>query len=873
MANLVQTVVRNAAIDLMWANQAEDRQAVFKLTRLSPARGTRGNLDLPYINLAKPVADKYFVYYSLGGTWSKRLGIEDHSLLSWQRLEDVVQGEDMLAFPYIQQRLLPLTKVWLRRIETGALFFAVEIDNLKGTYDFKQDLVIRFYSNAWFFTTKAGKEAIGIRSFSGVVGDDFTGGEVISKYNEYATAYPAEQIMIFRNGYYVTNPNVPEIRTGDCFNIYHDSSIRECFDIDLKGAHYFFSELDVGRRKLLLPVPEELRLGIQWNDDIEFLLVEDQKTTPANDKGVYIPKAKIGDIRNVTTNDYSMDEKYLIELFQSHGFVDDFGNTKIRMILREPDRPEFLFKDGLNLHDFFIIPHDKRIRILKGLESAEFDHWTAANLEASDFMQFAFTLKQWDYPLKNIFNFYGNQYYSNQPYKIRDGIFRIPPSMVDGGLLLEFDKEGILLRVKPWVDRHIQLRYYPDAEVDLIRTIPGKQVFSASDLDQFSDYIDDPVTTWYEERYYKSPNNKVWTMARLGKDFFLKDGKANWNSAFLNYERRKRVADHYVYREYSIDSVDLGKPLDMFDDYSTTYTGLDFGHYYVFLNNRMLVYGVDYEIRFPQVYINSVEYADKGGENKVIILAHGAPNFNADPEVGFIERGLITTKNGFRPLLHRNRDFIVNGRLVDENKVVFDSGYKLAHNFNDRLDSSYREGALFGIDDHTNHMGLEDIEAITETQTEALQTDEFARLALDEYYPSPDTSKLPPVVIEVKHTVVSIVLRTIIDDILTGRLVIPDVGLSDLAAAVKFQPYRELLDIDISNKALEHTYIEVAAHGGRARIGVTVAEHQFIDIVNRLYLNGRCVLPQYLDIGDANTVDNFHEDMRLHATKKIYNNL
>lgn len=846
MSDLVRTAVRKAAVDLMWANPKEDKQAMFKLTRISPVRGTRDALQLPFIFIPKPEERKRFIYYSLGTSWPRRLGLEKKNLSNWRRMSDLSVDEDIIIMPFIKQMVIPNTKLWMMRTEDGNSFFALEIEKLKDIFDLNEDLNIRFYSNAWLSTTKEGQSREGIRHLSGVIGDDLTVAEVISKINEWE-AKPDGGVLIYKNGYYVTNPNIPNITNGDTFNIHYDSSIRVIFDYPLRGAHYFFSERDEGKRKMLIPLPADLRYGQQWNDDIEFIISETQDTTIPFEKGVYLPKKDVYNIRNITTNDYSVDEEYLQSITRDHRFIDSMANTKIRLILREADRPEFLFKDGLNLHDFFIIPHDMRVRILKGLEP-EFEKWTAAALENSNYMHFSFTDKQWNYPLKEIFNFYGNQYYSNQPYKIYDGIFRIPPSMRAGGLLLEFDSDGVLLNIVEWVQDNFTLRYYPEVRVDKIRCVPGVKITSGIDLDLFSTYIDDEVTDWYEERYYKSPNNNNWSLGVLGQDFELVDGKVNWKSAYLDFERRKRIADHYVRKELTVDSGELGLPIDLFDDYSTTYTGLGFGHYYVFLNNRLLVYGVDYEVIFPKFYILNEEYAALGEDNHIVIIGHGCPHFNADPETGFIEEGRLTTKKGFRPLLHRNRDFFVDGRLLNEDTIVFDSGYKLAHNQNDRLDPSIREGALFGVDDHTNHLGLEDIEAITETQQEALQTDEFARLALDEYYPSPDRTGKPPIVISTKHTVISIVLRKLLEEIKTGRLVIPKANLSDLAVSVMFNPYRYLLDYDISLKDLEHTYLEVAAHGYKERIDLSIPEHQFLHKVNEMFLKGRCVLPQYFDI-------------------------
>lgn len=845
MSELVRTAVRKAAVDLMWANTREDRHAVLKLTRISPVRGTRDALQLPYIFIPKPVANKSFIYYSLGVTWPKRLGIEHSKFLSWKRVSEVVEGEDLLAFPYINHRVFPNSKVWMRRTPEGNMFFAVEIDNLRGKFDFEGDFVMRFYSNAWLMTEE-GRTREKLEQLTGIVGDDITGPQFMTKLTQLK-AKPHGDVMVFKNGYYTTNPNIPEIQKGDCLCVYYDSSIREIWDMPLTGAHYYFSELDDGVRKLLIPIPPVLRRGIQWNDDIEFFVSETQTGPTEFELGVYMPKHEQQQIRNVTTNDYGLEEDYLQASINAHPFIDDFANTKIRLIMREADRPEFLFKDGLNLHDFFIIPEETRLRVLKGLEDDKLQ-WTAAALENSEFMKFAFSANPWDYDLKKIFNFYGNQYYSNQSWKIYRGIFRIPPSMREGGLILEFDSDGVLINIVDWVEWHFQLRYYPDVNVDKIRCVPGKPVTSGRDLDLFSDYIDDEVTDWYEERYYKSPNNNTWSLARINEEFDLVDGKVQWRANYMNFERRKRIANNYVRRELTIDSDQLGMPIDIFEDYSTTYTGLDFGHYYVFLNNRLLVYGVDYEIIFPQIYINSLQFAEKGDQNELIIIAHGCPNFNADPEVGFVELGKLTTKQGFRPLLHRNRDFIIDGRLQDENTVVFDSGYKLAHNFNDRLHPSIREGALFGIDDHTNHLGLEDIEAITETQQEALATDAYAQETLDEFYPVPDYSTRLPIVIEEKHTVVSMVLRKLIDDIKAGRLVIPETTPSDLAVSVAMAPYRYLLEYDISLKNLEHTYIEVAAHGAKDRFDISVAEHQFLHRVNELFLKGRCVLPAYFDI-------------------------
>lgn len=839
----VQTAIQMSAVDLLWSNPIEDLQVYISASMLSSPKGTGRPVKLPFIELIRPVPDKHFIYYQLGSLPPVKFGLSSKIMLTWTRL-DTLLNDKIIIFPYIDNRILPLSKIWLKRDLTNNTFVCLEVDQLKDTYPLEEDLTFRFYTNQWL-KTSTGSSRDPVSCATGIIDDDITG----SSYITAVTAMKAKtdgDIIAFKNGHYVSDPVMAGVAPGDSVVCYYDPSIKEILDFNLTRPDYFFSDLDADTRKLLLILDNEDRFGPMWNDDIEFFIAN-TATNSGFDVGSYIPRNLKSDVRNVTLNDFSISTKVISDLVQSRTFLISFQRSTVRLIVREPDRSEFLFKDGMNLHDFHLLPLDIKRRHLLGLETS-MPEWTAASLENSPAMRFAFEEKPYRTPAKNVFNFYGNQYYAEQPRKLNANLFRLPPSMIQGGLILHFLADGTLKDVNSLLGANFTQDYSPATDVDQIRVVPGGRVLSGGYLDELSPFNDDPITDFYEERFYQVPGTDNWVYAKQGVDYVVFQGKVNWKSSRLDYLRQKRTVRYYAMREVTVTSDELGAGIDMFEDRSTSFTGLGFGHYYVFLNGRILTEGIDFQVLWPKIHVLSEEYADLVGDNEIKIIGHGAPTFNAPPKIGFVERRKLSAKFGFEPVLYRNKDVVIDGKLMRENDVIFDNGYKLYSSTLTELPAGIREGALYSFDEQTNTLGLVDIETFSKTQKEELDFDERVRKVMYPLYPALDTTGLGPVAIDTKHTVVSIVLKAILDDLLTGKLVITNGGMSDLAVNVKMNAYRHLIDYDISIVAKELTYFEVAAHASATRYDLTVWQNQFLSRVNEIYLNGQCILSDYFNI-------------------------
>jgi hypothetical protein len=660
--SIFESSIRELARNIVWANPNDDRQIHIRGHRLTPVKGQRGNITKSFLEIIPPKAGQKFIYYTLPPTWPKSFGFDYSSFFNWRALDDLDDTEKMLIHCTFGFKVFPLNRVYIKRENSGLNYLAVHIEGIEQHFDFNEDCILRFYSNSWFATAEA-KNHVHIRTWSGVVGDDTDSIEVINKFQEYE-AIGEKGTICFRNGYYVSHPNIPAIEEGDTFTMYYDGSIVDVIDTPAGTNNRFVSDID-GKRKRILQVPSDRFYGACWVDDTEFFIVKEQETIPvAIEKGAYYPVYTKESARNITFTDFSIDSEQIADVIASTNFLDANYQTYIRMYIRRPKRKEINLFDSKGMHDYYVFNDEERLAFLKE-EDLSIPEWSAKSFEASKFMEFAFNPDPWMADIKDVFNFYGNQRFGTMTVTLNEISHRMPAAMRIGGIIIEFDTDGLAKETHMWHNGNWSQSYNSHFRGGQVRTVPGVITANAADLDIPSLAVNDPASETYEERYFRELPTDDWTLAKEDVHFSDNgDGTYTWDAAYHGFELVKRDAKHITHRKAIVSTGDLGLGVDIFENGSVNPSGLGFGHYYVIMNERLLTKDVDYQVIWPKLHIVNTDHVDPSGTNDITIIGHGCPGFDALPITGFLQNKKFPLPAGeVYPVFFRNKDF-----RLDSNK-------------------------------------------------------------------------------------------------------------------------------------------------------------------------------------------------------------
>jgi hypothetical protein len=836
----IVNIIRQAAIENVWANPHIDKQYIFKPALISTKNGIRGNMRTPFVTINVPVTGRRFVIYEIGQLSPKHLGL-DGNYMEWVRLDTVCNRQRMHIFAYIDNLMLPNHSIYVKRNTNRSLIFAVDhainVEYLEKPNPFH----IRFYSNAWY-NTPAGQGVQSSDYYGGTLGEDIDVSSILTEWNRMR-AYPQGKTFAFINGRYVDILNTAIMKAGDDVAIYHDGSVYESFDVSIDDIGSYMSSLDKDR-KLLVMTPDGKTGKFHFQDDVEFFICNTfKKDAVTYTKGVYYPRERLGDVRQVTQQDWALRSKKVTEVILEQDGELPYTGAFIRVFLRNATGPLPYIQNANFTHDLFLLPYDERKRLMTG-SGAVLPEWRADYLEGSYYNKWVSDYVRDLGPIADVFSYYGVNTYAEQ-FRLNptNGLFHMPPMMMDGGFIMEFTATGDVIGKKILTAADYSVVYAATPGTYTIYAVPGKLVATAKLLDRISNFSGDAASAWDEVLMYEDSTGK-WVFAENAKDYDIINGRIQWKGNFITNTRIRRDASQFLYRETTIERSQLGLPIPLFEDGSNTDSGHGFKRYDLWLNDKRLVYGVDFIVNFPNVTVRNYEYMIDGSDTgNLTILAHGVPPENKILHWGFVEDGLLSHDDRFNLHLYRNKSLFCDGLYVDIDYAAFGEGYKGSKNTTGKMPVSVREGALFMIQDPVSHVSQSDWLELGTTEKEALTRSLEIEGFLTKFFPQ--TPHPGVVAITHKHSLVSTLLRKLLEDMRDGVLSITRLDISDVAVGVYLKPYATYINQDAHNLNAKEAYIQIRGHGFANRVTLTQAEYNFMVRVNALYLNNRVVLSDF----------------------------
>lgn len=829
--------VKRQAIGEVWANPHIDKQFTFKPSRITDKRGARGVLRMPYSNIYMPNNTERFVVYEMGQLSPKLLGFEGR-YLDWVRLDEVCKRQELVCTLHLDFLIIPNTSVYIKRTTNRNFIMAIRREPNRISIEKRNELYVRFYSNAWYATPE-GQTSESVEYYGGLIGTDVTISDLLSKWNNFRARTDGETLA-FVDGYYVSKLTGAMLSTGQYVELYYDGSIESYFDVYLDNLEHYQSTLD-NTRKLLIMSPDSLKGQFHFYDDLDFFICSDKQTNGVDYyHGAYYSRINHRDVRQVTQQDWSLSsEKVRTVISEQEGEIV-YASAFIRVFIRKSVGPDPYLQNGNYTHDLFLLPFDERERLMVG-PSAVIDEWRAATLEESAYNTFvSASIKDID-SVAGVYSFYGADRILERVRKDHLDRFIMPPTLVNGGHVVEYDSDGLVIQFRRLEASDFNPIYTASAGTVHVDFYPGTPVLNATELDRPSFFSGDAISPWDEVRFVRETTGQ-WEIAEPGRHWNVQNGRITWMPQYATAERLKRDASKYYFRQLTIHRDDIGLPISLFDDNSVSDSGYPFKRVDVWMNNRRLVRGVDYRVDGFTLTPRCEEYVT-GNDQTLVIIAHGVPPVSDLPHWGFVQDRQISKDDRFNLHLFRNKTIVADGKRYDEHSLSYGEGYQGINNTTQEVPSAIREGALFGIEDPLSHVGFLTWEGLAVSEESAKQrTFEIESYLTKVYQERPDP---PTIIIPYKHTVVSEGMRQVLKAMRDGVLNITRVNLSDTAMGAYLKPYFTTITHDVQNLNVHHGYIEIAAHASNGTITLTSPEYQFFVRMNEIYYDNRVVLNNY----------------------------
>ena len=851
----MRTELVEHAIQNVWCSPRQDRQYILKLAKITPFLGSKGTARVIWDDITLPESDGYYHVYQIGQNFAEIFGLEPIKN-QWRRLSDQCIESKQIIDLYLDNGVhYPLTDSWARLNDDYNLIIAVRVQSTIDSLD-SNDLYMRVYSSAYFESGFADplNDKIVVKGGRLIDADHYMA--LRNEYTDYknsglGTAYA------FHNGFLIDTLPANKWKKGDVFEWVYDSSIKRVVEWPVAGLQSFESVLD-SKFKYLLHPPKAESQEIDYRDDVDFWLY-----TPVADygpKGVMIHKNSDQTVRNVTHVDYSIAVQPVEALAGDHAHIERSDTATVRAYIRKSGYNRKLVFERHRIHELYKLDDQKILAAMHGTNS-NIDEWKAAALENSAYCELMRLVEYKDVTYNTVVNAYGYNGLSviTAESPLRPTLFGglkkvdLPFGLHDVCTAFEYDTNGLLLQAN--VVRGASIYAVVDqARTELVELHSGE-----GGLGYETWYGSDPVTLSADCSYrvYKTAkgypaglrvfedvtDNTAEYVETNGVITFLSNRVYDYlvvsDRKFLLYKLELSYRDHLL--KFSVQNKDP----------DGNFLPMEFapGRVSLWLNQRRLIEGVDYFVDFPQVVVCNKRYLDQTKDlQQITVCCTGFAQSDGTRQpvgdVGYVKYGMLSGNERFDIHDDKILSCVVDGRTLHRDQFEFREESKGLW-----LQPGFREGAPYQINEE-----FVSIRGVTDYDTQVMRADAEA---IDRHVSDYMSFWLPEVeidelqIIPELHWVYSPFLAKVLWDLVNGVLVVDALYRPDKQILEELNSYRWLLTYDPALREIDWRYVNVHPHHSTNVIKVTQAQWAYLTRVNRLFLNGKVTLSQFLAIEEV----------------------
>lgn len=825
----------------VWCTPDQDRQAIIKPVRYGKVRGVYQRIKIGWTELLVPTKEDYYVY-QIGHYPPELFGLNG-VVNQWTALTKLSTESKCTINIYSGTGLtLPLFECFIIQLENKTVLLAIK-ENKDISME-EEDIFFHHYTNAFWNSDRV---VDGMDFWvKGIRREVENQAAVLVLWNEYRAAILFGKLpQLIYNGYLVDNLNVSTIKVGDSIEIRVDDSFEEIHDVNVDELHFNYSTMDNNRKYI---VDLGYARTIRYHDDIEIRVCKMDKDGKCI-KGLLFHRNQPNNVRMLASATYSISVdqvEYLRQLIAE-------GSCSIRMIVRRSGWSRSLLLENSRLHELNKLSIEQRRTIITG-RSDSCSLWTLAALEASAYpkvmrlpkIDAATTIDLYRCYGYNAIAYYGadNQVQPDTSAQVRRIASPLPYLK---GTMIEYDSQGLLVDVKGVREDGIA---YPESNTTLA------EFFEDEALANCPDYFNTEVVPAGKGEYrfyHRLRGTQEWTdvsNAITWED--TGDGYVKHGYTSSTHEWIVRYSGWAWNRTFMVSPRQGVIEVSLMDDAGTM--ELPFRNVIVRLNGNELVQGIDFIIYRQTIWVISKRYLKTDGtDNEVFVFAYGFPEdddqglieWGKPDYVGYIDHGMISVDNTYNlhtSLLYRA---IVDGKYILRSDVEH-------HEDSKGVKGTMRNGAPYSIT--INRPKLLSL-GVTEAAEFSLREDAIVRdKAVSDYLTvhAPVPAILTVSALSERYQLYSIFTARILDDLMTGVLVLPQVRMLDDIIRTLVLPYEYLLDADPAytgmNGALEEGLVSVRPHTKDILLYVSQEVYSFLDRVSLLYLHGRVDMTGHLAI-------------------------
>lgn len=843
---LVSSIVRD-----VWAYPEADRQFVYRPVQLTDKRGALGAFVYPqYAMLQMPNNTTRYMVYEIGAVDPKSLGIMGN-LWAWKSLTSVVRDSKFIFQMFINHELLPLEGAYIKRTERNSLAVIVPYENNHDLLVSEYNMYFRFYSNSYY--SRIGATEVKPSYSSAKVGDPSALSAFLTELSNYDNSGRTRLLML--NNKLITTLGAGSLKTGDVLHCWYDETIIGSGETKLNDLGTYTS--DDGQSYYIFQ--NSFTDAVYYMDDVEFYLIGhmpySDDSTAIREAGVFIPRFKYNSIKMLSYCDYAINTDYVDAIRNEHPEID-FTQGSIRAYVRKNEHGDVIANDANMQRHFYQLPKETRLALMTGPQ-AGLSFWNAKNLEVSPYASFM-SLNSFDAyqrlsvpeNIGKVYNYFGLMEILEQN-KIKDNSPWFSVIDANGCVAFYYDSTGALLGHTEFSAGNSTGPIPMPVGGVKVETVAGAIV----DPIEYNTYdpLNDSISDINEERYFINPNihnpdnPNNWERALEGSEYIVlpNNREVQWNIDLNIYTTRKKSANEIILRDRVLYRNTIGNRtrLTYFNTGSLHTYDPGFANVDLWINKIKLVEGKDYALDYPYYTLFNAQYLNPT-DNVLTIRLYGLHDSGdeayPDPEVGFVERGMISRNETFDIYKDVNSRIYVGGRFLNSEEV------KSGEYSTGTMPAWVRDGMTYSVEPIVSQTDREFIQTHTEGRVVAYGNISQAEVVLTNLLPQvPSTT---PLVVPSLHKLVSPLSVKLLSEIDNGNIM-PRLDMPNSEVMLIVSQYSEILDIDPAHDRENDKFCEYLPVGDLLPRIVSPATFSFIEKVSTIYMGGQLQVNIGLQIG------------------------
>jgi hypothetical protein len=687
----------NYAVENFWCNPQQDKQAIFKIARLTPVPGVSQSVKVLERYMVLPTTSDTYHVFQIGQLSPFYLNLIGQNPIwsydDWTSIGDSIAAQNIFADIYNSDGIhIPRFEVFYRFTLTRDLIVAIkENKNIPVQYG-TDDIYFRVYSNAYFNMSTV-NNANDMFYFGTTALSTQAVLDAQTLYAQYAamTGY----CFAYCNGFLIDSISLVTVPAGSTIEFIYDSSVKRIFMTPMQSVQSFVSILDQ-QRKYLLHDSAAANTTINYQDDIEIYIILPQA---GHYSGVYYHRNGPGAYRMVTHRDYAINVNYATALMQSFQTlsstpITSFNQLYFFTVVRRSGFNHSLVFENNRVQELYKLTDTQVVQAMVGLNSTN-PIWQAPNLENSLYTQvmraypagLSPTLVQNALGYNALSKIEGDT--PSTPYNLSgQTIADVPAGLQSFFCAYEYDSQGYLLG---YVNNLSGSQYVvQNASCAQVEMLYGQGGNTAPAYFSTTGSVTIPSNVNY--RVYTSSilntglSNNIWTDITGNGSYTVTNNVLTLNTANSGLMLQVRTDERIVNYDLDLNPQDglLSFTLSEMQNrdgnlqnYTQTVPMRDLA---LFLNGQSLVESIDYIVVYPQVVITNTNALIQPANNnvqKIHVRFSGFCNpdltYEQPSDTGFIANGAFSNNYRYDIMDDAVIRLVVGGRYLTRAQLQVDN--------------------------------------------------------------------------------------------------------------------------------------------------------------------------------------------------------